>query len=92
MQLKGSHRVPGTRRGGTFDPLSPLLSFARVWEGEASGRRGLALGPSPWAALLTIASWRSALPPPRPWARPVFAVGIWAARARLSLLESFCLL
>lgn len=64
-----------------------------MWEEKTNGRRGLAPGLPPGAALLTVFSLESALPPPRPRARPVFAVGIWARRLAFIpgvALRAFC--
>ena len=60
---------------------------------EGAGQEGISPGSPSWGgAFNCVLPLGSALPPPRPQARPVFAVGIWAGRAGLLFPSSFCLL
>ena len=60
---------------------------------EGAGQEGISPGSPSWGGTFNcVLPLGSALPPPRPRARPVFAVGIWAGLAGLSFPGSFCLL
>ena len=84
MHIKGPQRRLKEDLGPSLSltvphPLDP--AGPRGVGREGVGQAGLAPGPPPGAVLLTAFSLGAALPPPRPWARPVFAVGIWAGLA-----------
>lgn len=72
MHVKGSTEglelEKGPWRGPSPSPAHPLSQpGAGVWEGKARGRRGLAQGPPPGAALLTVFSpWDQPCPLPGP--------------------------
>lgn len=72
MHVKGSTEglelERGPRRGPSPSPSHPLSQpGAGVWEGKVRGRRGLAQGPPPGAALLTVFSpWDQPCPLPGP--------------------------
>ena len=72
MHVKGSTEglelERGPQRGPSPSPSHPLSQPGTgVWEGKAQGRRGLAQGPPPGAALLTVFSpWDQPCPLPGP--------------------------
>lgn len=57
---------------------------------EGAGQEGISPGSPSWGgAFNCVLPLGSALPPPRPRARPVFAMGIWAGRAGFHSLVAF---